>query len=74
MFYGIVVGIGLMVVVFAFGYFTGGNLRNVFALSSLAGGSVFGVSAAFMVNGVIGLTVLSVVFLMFAFLFGYERG
>jgi hypothetical protein len=74
MFYGIVIAIGVMVVFFSFGYFNDKDLRSTFALSSLAGGSVFGVSAGFLISRVIGLAVLSIVFLMFAFLFGYERG
>lgn len=50
------------------------QIRDLFALIFLITGCCFAVGAGFTINSFFGITMLSVVFLMLAFLLGYERG
>lgn len=72
--YGIIVGVSIFLVSVGIGFLAKINVKDQVALSSLMTGSAFGISAAFLVNEALGLAAISVVFLLFAFLFGYERG
>ncbi len=72
--YGIIAGVSVLVISIAVGILAKINVKDQVALSSLMTGSAFGVSAGFMIGEALGLAALSIVFLLFAFLFGYERG
>jgi hypothetical protein len=74
MLYGILISVGIFVTSFSFGYFNDVKIKDQIALSCLLAGGGFAATAGFMLDRAIGVGALSVVSLMFAFLFGYERG
>lgn len=74
MLYGILISVGIFVTSFSFGYFNDAEIKDQVALSCLLTGGSFATTAGFMFDRAIGVSALSVVSLMFAFLFGYERG
>lgn len=74
MLYGIIVSSGLFLLSIAFGFIAKINLKDQIAISSLLVGSTFAVAAGFSFSEAIGMMALSIVFLLLAFLFGYERG
>lgn len=74
MLYGIISAAVVLIGSLAFGFIAKINLKDQIALSCLLVGGAFGVSTGFIVSEAIGMLALSIVFLLLAFLFGYERG
>lgn len=74
MLYGILIGVAIFIASFSIGYFNDARVKDQIALSCLLSGGAFGVTAGFLYDRAVGVGVLSVVFLAFAFLLGYERG
>ena len=74
MLYGILISVAIFITSFSFGYFNDAKIKDQIALSCLLAGGGFATTAGFLFSRAIGVCALSVVFLMFAFLLGYERG
>lgn len=74
MLYGILISAGIFVTSFSFGYFNDAKIKDQIALSCLLMGGALATTTGFMIDRAIGVGALSIVSLMFAFLFGYERG